>query len=76
MTPVVVGASDEKQIADFLEQVWGGDETLIVISSDLSHYHDYDSAQTKDKETSGQIEALNAGWIVPEHACGSRGECS
>jgi AmmeMemoRadiSam system protein B/AmmeMemoRadiSam system protein A len=73
LTPIVVGASAAGDLSDLLEQVWGGDETLIVISSDLSHYHDYDAARRIDGETCRQIEALNTGWIVPDQACGARG---
>src|SRR5437879_4386731 len=39
LVPLVVGDADPEQVAEVLERVWGGAETLIVISSDLSHYH-------------------------------------
>ena len=47
-------------------------ETLIVVSSDLSHYHDYETANTMDWETSRRIESLAAPDIDSEHACGCR----
>ena len=53
-----------------LDALWGGDETLIVISSDLSHYHDYATAQQMDKSTSHAIEQLQYERLDPESACG------
>jgi hypothetical protein len=53
-----------------LEALWGGPETLIVISSDLSHYQDYQTAQRMDRETSRAIEALRFEDIGYEQACG------
>ena len=50
--------------------VWGGEETLIVISSDLSHYHDYATARRLDSATSHAIESLDPGAIEYESACG------
>ncbi|EDN66546.1 protein of unknown function DUF52 [Beggiatoa sp. PS] len=45
LIPLVVGEATPKQVAEVLEKLWGGPETLIVVSSDLSHYHDYQTAQ-------------------------------
>src|SRR5262249_44886789 len=45
VVPLVVGRASTGQVAEVLDRLWGGDETLIVISSDLSHYLDYDQAQ-------------------------------
>jgi AmmeMemoRadiSam system protein B len=53
-----------------MERLWGGDETLIVISSDLSHYLDYDSAKAIDAETSRAIEGLHPEAIGYNQACG------
>jgi AmmeMemoRadiSam system protein B len=50
--------------------LWGGDETLIVISSDLSHYHAYDDARAIDANTTARIEARDAA-IHGEEACGA-----
>ena len=49
---------------------WQDDSTLIVISSDLSHYHEYSSAQKMDRHTCNAIEALNPDAIGDEDACG------
>jgi len=53
-----------------LEHFWGEDNTLIVISSDLSHYHDYQTAQRNDHRTSEAIEALDYSNVAYEDACG------
>ncbi|MFN2310234.1 MAG: AmmeMemoRadiSam system protein B, partial [Gammaproteobacteria bacterium] len=53
-----------------LEAIWGGPETLIVISSDLSHYHDYTTARRMDEATSRAIEQLQPERIDYEDACG------
>jgi len=68
LVPLVVGNSPPQQIAEVLEKLWGGTETLIVISSDLSHYHDYVTAQKMDKLTSQAIE--NFENLLDHQACG------
>jgi len=70
LVPVVVGDATPEQVAAVLEALWGGDETLIVISSDLSHYHDYASAQRLDAATSKAIEGLRREDIGFDQACG------
>jgi AmmeMemoRadiSam system protein B len=70
LVPLVVGDASPAQVSEVLEALWGGDETLIVISSDLSHYHDYATAQRLDKATSAAIEALAPERIHHENACG------
>ena len=68
LIPLVVGEADADSVAEVLEQLWGGPETLIVISSDLSHYHDYATAQSLDKITSACIE--QGDYLAYEQACG------
>lgn len=70
LVPVVVGDVGAEEVAEVLDMLWGGDETLIVISSDLSHYHDYATAQRMDRHTSEAIEALHPEAIDHEGACG------
>lgn len=70
LIPLVVGDALPESVAEVLELLWGGDETLIVISSDLSHFHDYDTARMIDGETARSIEALTDIPIRPEQACG------
>ncbi len=69
LLPLAVGTATAEEVAEVLETVWGGDETLIVISSDLSHYLPYTTAQLVDKETAQSILALRQP-IAHDHACG------
>jgi AmmeMemoRadiSam system protein B/AmmeMemoRadiSam system protein A len=70
LVPIVVGDAAPAEVAAVLEALWGGDETLIVISSDLSHYHDYATARRLDAATSKAIEALRLEDIGYDDACG------
>ena len=70
LVPLVVGNATAGEVAEVLESVWGGDETLIVISSDLSHYLDYDTASALDRRTSDAIESLDFEKITYDQACG------
>jgi AmmeMemoRadiSam system protein B/AmmeMemoRadiSam system protein A len=71
LLPLVVGAAPRQQIADVLDSLWGGDETLIVISTDLSHYHDHATAQQLDRDTAAAIVARDAEALAPARACGA-----
>ena len=70
LVPLVVGEATPEQVGTVLETLWGGPETLIVISSDLSHYHDYQTAKRLDTVTSRAIESLRFEDIDHEAACG------
>lgn len=70
LVPIVAGDATPEEVSQLLERLWGGEETLIVISSDLSHYHDYATAQRMDSATSRAIETLNYAAIDYESACG------
>ncbi|NCA68973.1 MAG: AmmeMemoRadiSam system protein B [Sphingobacteriia bacterium] len=70
LVPLVVGDATANQVAEVLDLLWGGPETLIVISSDLSHYHSYALAQRLDAATSVAIESLRPQDIGYEQACG------
>jgi len=70
LVPLVVGDASGEEVAEVLEALWGGPETLIVISSDLSHYLDYQSARDIDSVTSKAIEALQGEAIGHNQACG------
>lgn len=72
LLPLVVGDATVDQVAEILQEVWGGDETLIVVSSDLSHYHDYATAKLVDEQTSKFIQSLQFDKFGPDRACGSR----
>jgi len=70
IVPLVVGAATAAEVADVLERLWGGPETLIVISSDLSHYHRYEDAQAIDAATVQSILDLDPA-LDHEQACGA-----
>jgi len=70
LVPLVVGDAGPEDVGEVLDLLWGGPETLIVISSDLSHYHDYKTAQKLDRATSQAIEQLRPEDIHYDHACG------
>jgi AmmeMemoRadiSam system protein B len=68
--PLVTGDASADEVAEVLETVWGGPETLILVSSDLSHYHDYASARSLDLATTTAIENLRYEELHGERACG------
>lgn len=70
LVPLLVGDARPAEVAEVLQSLWGGPETLILISSDLSHYHDYTTAQRMDKATSEAIIAFKEDHIHSENACG------
>lgn len=72
LVPIAVGEASPEMVSEVLEALWGGPETLIVISSDLSHYHDYDTARAMDAATSDAIERLCPEDIGYDQACGRR----
>ena len=69
MLPLVVGPTGAGVLADVLERLWGGRETLFVISSDLSHYHGAADARLLDRRTAAMIDELVA--PSPDAACGA-----
>lgn len=72
LTPIVVGHADVADVTDIMELLWSDEQTLILISSDLSHYHPYDEARMLDRQTITRILSLDAP-IDHEHACGATG---
>ena len=70
LVPLLVGDASPGEVEQVLEALWGGPETLIVVSSDLSHYLPYRIAQTIDSETVQTILDLNA-TLTHEEACGA-----
>ncbi len=70
IVPLVVGQARGTHVADVLRALWGGPDTLIVISSDLSHYHDYKTATQLDKKTTSLIEQFQGDELDYESACG------
>lgn len=70
LVPILSGLCDPGEIAQVLRAVWYGPETLIVISSDLSHYRPYEIARSEDQDTIGQILSGQSS-ILPDQACGA-----
>jgi hypothetical protein len=70
LVPLVAGGASAEDVGGVLEAVWGGPETLIVISSDLSHYRDYETARRLDRATAKAIEALDPSAVHHDEACG------
>ncbi len=70
LIPLVVGDAHTDEVVEILETLWGNDETLIIISSDLSHYLSYDGAKKVDEETCKAIENLDIDAIGDYQACG------
>ncbi|MDH5601846.1 MAG: AmmeMemoRadiSam system protein B [Gammaproteobacteria bacterium] len=73
LVPLVVGDADRFEVAEVIEKLWGDEHTLIVISTDLSHYHGYNEAKQMDRATSEAIVNLNADQIGYDDACGRNG---
>ena len=70
LVPLSVGDATAEEVDEVLEALWGGPETLIVVSSDLSHYYPYETARRMDAATSEAIEALRPEGLDEESACG------
>jgi AmmeMemoRadiSam system protein B len=70
LVPIVVGDASAEEMSQVLDAVWGGEETLVVVSSDLSHYLPYDLAVQRDRHTAESIVGLDVG-LDPEEACGA-----
>lgn len=70
LVPLVVGAATAEEVAEVLDHLWGGAETLVVVSSDLSHYLSCEAARTADRATADEILALG-GPLDPSQACGA-----
>jgi len=70
LIPLVVGDCDPQDIVQVIDTLWGGAETLIVISTDLSHFLDYDQAVEIDTRTCKAIEAMDINSIEGNQACG------
>jgi AmmeMemoRadiSam system protein B len=70
LVPLAVGDATPDEVAAVLDALWGGDETLVVISTDLSHYLPYAQAQARDRATVARVLAFDAA-IYTDEACGA-----
>ena len=71
LLPLVVGDAKTELVAALIQQFSEDHETLIVISTDLSHFHDYQTAREIDARTANAIELLEQNRISTEDACGA-----
>jgi AmmeMemoRadiSam system protein B len=71
VVPLVVGRCPALEVAAILDGLWDGAQTLIVASTDLSHYHAYLEAQARDRRTAAAIVAGAPGAISDDSACGA-----
>ena len=70
LVPFAVGHATAEEIGEVVDALWGGPETLLVVSSDLSHYHPYAEAQRIDRATTDAILAMSP-TLDHEQACGA-----
>ena len=70
LLPLAVGDARPQEVREVVERLWGGPETLFVISTDLSHYHRYDEARAIDRATLARIASFDTD-INHEEACGA-----
>lgn len=73
IVPIVVGRATPQLVSEVIATLWGGSETLILISSDLSHYHNYQTAKQLDQTTTQAILNQDVDTIDSHHACGCVG---
>ncbi len=70
VVPLVVGRATPEEVGEILAALWGGPETVVVVSSDLSHYLPYEIGRREDRRTSARIVSLD-GPLRGEEACGA-----
>lgn len=72
--PLVIGEAGDEQVFEVLERLpIGAGNTVLIVSSDLSHFHGYEEARRIDEQTARQIETLDTKGLEGRHACGYRG---
>jgi AmmeMemoRadiSam system protein B len=71
LVPIVVGDASPETVAMVIDRLWRGPETLLIVSSDLSHYLGYEQARRRDRGTCMAIEALDGSDIAHSEACGA-----
>jgi hypothetical protein len=69
--PLLIGTVSTAAVAQLLGRVWGGPETLVVVSTDLSHYHDRETTRRLDSRTAAAIVACDPEAVSPADACGA-----
>jgi len=71
LIPLLVGDAQPQEVADVIDALWDGPDTLLIVSSDLSHYLLYDQARRHDRITCRAVEELDGNKIGHEEACGA-----
>ena len=71
LVPIVVGQTTAGAVASLIETLWEGPETLIVVSSDLSHHLTYNEARASDADLCTAIETFDVSHVDHQHACGA-----
>jgi AmmeMemoRadiSam system protein B len=70
LVAMTVGGGSMEEVAEVIDTLWGGDETVVLVSSDLSHYNHYETARRLDQRTAQAIEELRPEELGREDACG------
>jgi len=70
LIPLTVGDASEEEVAQVLDHIWGDSKTLIIISTDLSHFHSYETAKRMDESTASLIEQFKGADLQDHSACG------
>jgi AmmeMemoRadiSam system protein B len=70
LIPFAVGDAAENDVAQVIDHLWGDNHTLIIVSTDLSHFHGYDTAKMLDEDTAQLIETFNGAELREHSACG------
>jgi AmmeMemoRadiSam system protein B len=70
LVALAVGGGNREEVAEVIDGLWGDDDTVILVSSDLSHYLDYETARRVDERTARAIEELRPEDLHPGDACG------
>lgn len=73
VVPLAAGTASAAEVGEVLEALWGGPETRIVISTDLSHYLPYEEGKRRDEATVARIVALDSEGVDHDQACGATG---
>jgi AmmeMemoRadiSam system protein B len=69
--PVLTGDGEPRAVEALLDRAWGGEETLVVVSSDLSHYLPYPTARQRDAAAAGRITRVDPRGVGHDEACGA-----
>lgn len=70
LVPLVVGEANAEEVCEVIETLASDTGTLVIVSSDLSHYHEYETARQLDAATTRKIETLDFDSLGYDQACG------